>query len=278
MPTLWRKGNFCASCPSNVRNKSLRSLFTTIFVLFSCSSPVFSGPKEEKLYEQCLKPTVCIHAPLEQSAGSAFIVRSEKIGGKYRNVAITAKHCTTFSSYVVRVPVYDRSGRVLEYKIYPTFVYAGDEKKDLAVVLFESDEKMSCAELALDYPIEFGMSVFHIGFGLGDDARLDEGKVTGVNTTIPAAFDGLIRTNVYTIFGDSGGPLFNKQNKVIGVAHGLRLFKGLVLSHHSYYTPISWLKTWDSSINNGISFVYNKQAKQPVMAYAMLKLQQYEMK
>lgn len=253
----------------------MKLFLSTLFVLLF-ASVVFSGPKEEKLREQCLKPTVCLYSVKEHSVGTAFIVRSEKIGNKYHNVLVTANHCAIYDKYLVRVPSYNSRGLLLGYKEYPTYVHSGDEEKDLAIVLFESEEKMPTVQLDIDCDLEFGMKVFHIGFGLGDEARLDDGKITNLGTTTPPSLKDFIRTNVYTIFGDSGGPLFNEKNKVIGVAHGIRLAKGLIMPQHSYYAPISWLKTWDIETNNSITFVYNRKAKLPVMAYTVLRLQQYE--
>jgi S1-C subfamily serine protease len=101
---------------------------------------------------------------------------------------------------------------------------------------------------------------------LGDDARLDEGKITGVHSKVPVGFDGYIRTNIYTTFGDSGGPLFNKKNEVVGVTHAVRGRQGTPYFNHSYFSPISWVKTWDDSTNHLISFVYKPSEKLPTLA------------
>jgi S1-C subfamily serine protease len=247
--------------------------FFFLLTFFLSSSVVFSQSPEEKLYEQCLQPTIRLIAPKERSVGTAFVVRSELHGNVYRNAAITAAHCTTCSKYFVNIPSYDSKGKLLKYITVPAFIYAMEQDDDLAIVLFETEDKLATTEWDFSHSLKYGEKVFHFGFGLGDDARLDDGKVTAVSSR---NYKNKIRTNVYTVGGDSGGPLFNQNNKVIGICQSVRCDAGILYHNISFYTPVQCLKSWDELTNNAFSFVYNSKAKMPRMAFIMLSLDQYE--
>jgi S1-C subfamily serine protease len=250
------------------------------FLLLLSTSPVFSGDAPEKLLRQTLKPVVKL-VDNEGGHGTAFVVRSELVGEKYRNVAITCQHITAESSeFSVYVMSYDKNGKLMGFTRYPATVYAHSQEKDLAVVLFESKDRLEVAKLALfSYQLKFGEPVKRVGFAMADDPCFDDGKITGVYTRTPAMNKGLIRTSCCILPGDSGGPLFNKHNEVIGVAVRYRVppapFAPPIFSR-SYYVPMSWFKTWDDGLNNALGFVYNRKEKMPVMAFATLRLKYYE--
>ena len=105
----------------------MRLIYLSFFVFVLFVSPVFSGPEEEKLRRECLKPTVCIWSPSGNTAGTAFVVRSERVGNKYHNVAITANHCMTCDEYLINVPFYGDRGELLSQKDYLAYLYAGRE-------------------------------------------------------------------------------------------------------------------------------------------------------
>lgn len=251
--------------------------FTFSFVLLlSLASPVFSGGNSEKLVSECFSPTIMVMG--QGRYGSGFVVRSELVGEKYRNAAVTCWHITEGEQvFFVRVMKYDSYGKLMGYTRYPATLYAKSEDKDLVVLLFESTDKIPVAKLApFDCKLRLNEFVRKIGFAMADDPCMDEGRITSVFTRSPENLKGFIRANTEIIPGDSGGPLFNKRNQVIGVSVIFRISGFEAIRNRSYYVPMSWFKTWDDGLNNALAFVYNRQEKMPVMAFTTLRLKYYE--
>lgn len=253
----------------------IKSFFASILLLACLSPTISSDQPDEKLLKQCYYPTVMISTAF--SNGSAFVVRSDRVGDKYHNVAITCAHCVQHKGeYSISVGVYDES-ELVEYKVYPAHIYAANSDSDIAVVLFESDNSVPVAEMDFTTKYHISTKIFKFGFGMGDDCRLDRGEITSVNVHRPDVFAGHVRHNAYTIMGDSGGPVFLEKNyKVIAITRGIRSLRTQVLPHHAYAVPIDDLKTWGDEVNNALKFVYNRNRKMPVMPFRIIYLEQYQ--
>jgi S1-C subfamily serine protease len=252
--------------------------FLALILLLSFAAPVFSGGEPEKVVSQCLKPSVLVYTPEDQGYGTAFVVRSELVGNKYRNVAVSCYH-NIEDNNVIKIVVmnYDKNGKLLGHTKVTGIEYLSEKKEDLTVLLFETTEKCEVVKLApFDYQPKFGEWVKKIGFGLGDDATLEDGKITGVYSRQPTVFTGMIRTNMNIVPGDSGGPLFTSKNEVIGVNNSMRSMGPHLYHNRSYFTPMSKFKTWDDKVNNALAFVYNRKEKMPVMAFSIMRMSQYE--
>jgi len=267
-------------------------------VLLLLPLSLFSVEPDKKLHNMSLYPTVklsytkincncdeCKKSP-GQTVASGFIVNSSPYNGnllskKYINSVVTAAHnvenvTTTISLYVAN---YDNWSTLKNFDTYEATVYATNNKMDLAVLVFVSDVKMPCAEMDTQSKPFFGSDVFKIGYGLGDDVRIDYGNITSVSTKQPENLKGFIRSNCYTIFGDSGGPLFYKDGyKVLGVTSSIRGSNTMFLNSQSYFTPISWIKTWDEELEGHISFIYKNNSTIPQTLVYNLWLRDFDVK
>lgn len=229
---------------------------------------------DEKLHIQCIYPTVSI-TDGKGSGGSGFIVRSTKIGYYWHNTILSAAHILNEDVSDVQVAEYQNWSEIQKYKKYDIVVYATDLNRDLGIAYFISDHQMPVVELCFDATVYINTEVFHCGYALLDDVRIDYGQVT--QPKITRTFPGMIRTNCFTFMGDSGGPLFLKSNyKAIAVCSGIRSHMNVILSNVSYYRPISELKTWDVEINNALESVYTESAALPILPFVKLKLKDYE--
>jgi hypothetical protein len=244
--------------------------------------PRRANEPDKKLHHKCLYPTVKITNTDGDSGGSGVIVRSSKVGNEWHNILITASHAVECNACEpenlwVHVPVYEEWSTVKEYKKYRLGCYAHNKDLDISIGMFISDEKMPTAELCFDAKLYMNTEVFHVGYGLLDDARIDYGQITSPKATSPPFFKGFIRTNAYTFMGDSGGPLFLKGNyKLIGICHGIRTYRHMLLPNISYYSPITGLKTWDAEQNNAFESVYNEKVAMPVIPFVRLRTKTYE--
>lgn len=234
---------------------------------------------DEKLHKQCIYPTVKI-TDGNNSGGSGVIVRSTKIFDKWCNTVVVAAHVVESEDVLeVHVTEYQNWSEIKDYKKHNMMVYAKDVTRDLAVGYFTSDKKMPVAKICFDSNLYINTEVFHCGCALLDDVRIDSGQVTQPKTFLPKSNHGLIRTNCFSFYGDSGGPLFLKDNyEVIGICVGIRSYQDTLLSNISYYRPISDLKTWDAELNNALESVYTESADLPFLPLVKLKLKEYEYK
>lgn len=254
-------------------------------------SIVFSGEPDEKLHRECLYPTVGIaaegdqyqnrYAPPGGATGTGFIVRSEEIkkksGTHYHNVVITCEHVVKGKNKVkIRLPLYKDWSTFLGWKDYPATVFRANVKCDIALLLFSSDKKMPVAEMDMEDKLYIGNDLFHIGAGLADQPRIDYGKVTSVNAKIRGVMtlDGY-RVNCFMVPGDSGGPLFNPKNKVIGLAQALRSIPGpfsrQLLGNFGFSIPINRLKQLDA-----VEFSWDHKKDVPMLPFLFLHAKEYE--
>jgi len=259
---------------------------------------VFSAEPDKKLHQNSLYPTVKIsynknncdcddckkNSP--QAIATGFVVKSVKIKektleNKFLNVVVTAAHTVenTPNNLTTHVGNYSNWSSLEKFDSYSTMLYGINQNKDLAVIVFTSDKILPIVEIDFDSKLYFGTDIFKIGYGLGDDVRLDFGQITAIETKSPTKLQGYLRTNAYTIFGDSGGPLFSKENyKVIGVTSSIRGSENIFLHKQSYFSPIIWLKNWDDESKGSLSFIYKEDKKIPETLIFQLWLREFDIK
>ena len=236
------------------------------------------GEPDETLHKKCLYPTVRVHQVGVPAGGSGVIIRSEKIGEEYHNVAITCAHVTEDCSKGVEVDlfIYENWSKIAEVVTYKCKIYHAHEDKDLSILLFTSDRQLPVADLGMDEKLYIGNDIIKIGCGLGDEPRLDFGKITSVFAKNDFAKGmKLYRTNAMTIYGDSGGPVFH-NNRVIGFAQAIRIMRGLPIFHMAFIIPADRIKLLDTEANHTLGFIYNSDKKLPVLPFSILKLEGYE--
>lgn len=258
----------------------MKKLIATFFIFTFFITTVYAQKEPENLYISCLHPTVCIVDMKNETGGSGFIVRSTKYGNKYRNSLITAEHTVESNGpFFVKIFKYKAQAEIESDKTYPLFMYALEPKNDMAIGVFESDEKMPTVKINFDHKTFMGSNIFHIGFGMMDDARIDYGQITQIKTLNPSIFKGLIRTNAYSMIGDSGGPLFqNDDLKVIGICRAIRKHKDQLMNHQSYFTDIKMLKNWNDELDNGLEPIYTEKRDLPKLPFVKMDLQKYKYK
>lgn len=234
-------------------------------------------------YQKCLYPTVKLtykqkNEEKKGGVASGFIVRSERSGEYYKNIVITAAHIVESlnGELNVLVPKFDEQLKLKNFESHVGQIYAKNSANDLAVVLFVSQEKQPEALLDFDANLYISSKIFKIGYGLGDDIRYESGEINSTHIREPKVFEGMYRFSSYTIFGDSGGPVFNrKNNKVIGVTIAIRAMENQFLTHHAYACPVPKIKEWDEKINGNITFCYDKNKKIPVLPFVQLMWREY---
>jgi serine protease Do len=141
--------------------------------------------------------------PKAQAVGTGFIVDPSGIIVTNYHVAGKADSITVTLS----------DGRKL-----PAKLLGGDEKTDLAVLKVESDKPLPAVQFGDASKVRVGQAVMAVGnpFGLG--GTVTTGIVSARGRDIQSGpFDDYIQTDAAINRGNSGGPLFDMDGKVIGI-------------------------------------------------------------
>lgn len=233
-----------------------------------------SNAIDKKLHKRCIYPTVMITG--NYAGGSGVIVRSTQVNDKWHNTIVSAAHVVINDDLLcVQIAEYKNWSEIKSYKKYNLVIYAVDVGRDLAVAYFVSDEEMPVAKFCFNPKLYINTKVFHCGYALFDDVKIDYGRVT--QPKVINVFPGMIRTNCFTLFGDSGGPLFLEDNyKLIGICCGIRSHSNKDIFNMSYYRSISDLKVWDLELNKALESVYTESVDLPLLPFVKLKLKDYQ--
>ena len=238
-----------------------------------------AGEPDKDLHNKCIYPTVMLTGtnPHYTGTGTGVIVKSKKRGKGYINYVFTCAHVLTKTpaqiiesdeevkegeepippkvvpakyEYVVKVAVYEDWSLIKEIKSYPCHVIhvENGSSKDIALVTFQTDKKMPCAEISLNPKLYIGNKICRVGCGLQEPFRVDFGMITSLNSSTgrPIVYTrNLYRTSIMTMPGDSGGPVYH-ENKLFAIA---QLIRGMTTQagpfetkvpvfHMSYVIPI----------------------------------------
>jgi serine protease Do len=141
--------------------------------------------------------------PKAQAVGTGFIVDPSGLIVTNNHVAGKADSITVTLS----------DGRKMKAKLLGT-----DEKTDLAVLKVESDKPLPSVQFGDASKVKVGQPVMAVGnpFGLG--GTVTTGIVSARGRDIQSGpFDDYIQTDAAINRGNSGGPLFDMDGKVIGI-------------------------------------------------------------
>lgn len=250
----------------------------SFLLLFFCTSLINAGEVDKNLHTQCLYPTIYVGRADKSGFGSGVIVRSEERNDDegYENVFLSCAHLVddNIQDYEVKQYIYEDWSTLKETKTYPAHFYAHNHDMDISIGVFYSKEKMPIAKLNFDPKLFIGNEVFRIGCGLGDDPRLDYGKMSWYKKT---GSTPRIRTSVMTVPGDSGSPLFH-ENEVIGIMVAIRTYRNLPVFNISYAVPLDQFRQWSKSKNNALDFAWVSDKEMPRLPFYFLQFKEYEVK
>lgn len=256
--------------------RKLIPVLILLFYTFVFLTKINGGEVDKRLHQECLYPTIYVGRADQSGYGSGVITRSEKVNDNlYKNIFITCAHLVDDNNidYEVKQYIYEDWSQVKEIKSYPAVFCAVNHDQDVAIGVFFSDKPMPTAKLDFDPKLFIGNEVFRIGCGLGDDPRLDYGRLTAYKKTLKPTF----RTSVMTVPGDSGSPLFHEY-KVIGITVSIRSFRNLPVFAISYAVPLERFRQWDKANNNNLNFAWDTTNKLPEMQFRYLQFKNYEIK
>ena len=150
--------------------------------------------------EDAVKKVVTVATDV--SAGSGFAVGSD-------GYILTNQHVVADST-VIQVQTYDN-------EVYVAELIGADATADIAILRISRE--MEGFELADSDNVVVGQKVIAIGNPLGLSYTVTEGIVSAVDREGPNGLRDYIQTDVTLNPGNSGGPLIDRDGKVIGVAN-----------------------------------------------------------
>ncbi len=143
-----------------------------------------------------------------EGLGSGIIVR--KTGKTF--FVLTNQHVAGTST--------DITVRLFDSREFPGKLIGGDERKDIALVSFESDDAtIPVAKLGDSDSVHPGDIVFAVGSPLGYVSSISQGIISAVGRSggPNGSINDFIQTDAAINQGNSGGPLVNIYGEVIGI-------------------------------------------------------------
>ena len=134
--------------------------------------------------------------------GSGFIISSD-------GFVVTNNHVIENADQI-EIEFFD--GRFLEAKVVGT-----DPKTDIALLKVETKEELKFAVFGNSNEAKVGDWVLAIGNPLGQGFSVSAGIISARGRALSGSYDDFIQTDAAINRGNSGGPLFNMDGKVIGV-------------------------------------------------------------
>jgi S1-C subfamily serine protease len=175
-------------------NSQIGSLDSELVKLKASASTDFSG-----IIEDAIKSVVTIKTDTGQASGFFIAENGYVITNEHVIDGITAAVIVTYDG-----------------KTHSVTLIGKDVNMDIALLKIES-ASYSELPLANSNGVQVGEKVIAIGNPLGLQFSVSEGIVSAIHRTGDNKLDAYIQTDASLNPGNSGGPLINKEGKVIGI-------------------------------------------------------------
>jgi hypothetical protein len=242
-----------------LRTITICFLTTVVFAAFG----KYFNSIDEDLHTDCLYPTILI-CDEYGGHGSGVIIRSDKVGDKYLNVALTCAHVVSKPSDLRAYITNYKDWSAVDYRCsYPSFVYHWNSEDDIAVIFFLSECKPYVANIDLRDTVYTGNEIVGVGCSALDYPRLDKGYINGIGSDY--------RASITTVPGDSGGPVYY-QNRLIGIKKAVRSMGDYIVPGITFVSPTYRIKGWGDEF----AFLYKKSAPLPTLPVMVLNAQKIQ--
>ncbi|TAJ42096.1 MAG: DegQ family serine endoprotease [Reyranella sp.] len=176
-----------------------------------------SGPQDKQMEEFMKRFAERFGQPGQPGKPQGKQRPSEKAQGVGTGFIVDAKG-TVVTNYHVVAKADSITVTMADGTKLPAKLMGGDEKTDLAVLKVESDKPLPFVTFGDASKVRVGQAVMAVGnpFGLG--GTVTTGIVSARGRDIQSGpFDDYIQTDAAINRGNSGGPLFDMDGKVIGI-------------------------------------------------------------
>ena len=156
------------------------------------------GSPFEEMFKDYQRPT----ERKASSLGSGFIISDD-------GIVVTNNHVIENADQI-KVEMFD--GNILSAE-----VIGSDPKTDIAILKIDSNEIMPFVDFGDSNTLRVGDWVIAIGNPFGQGFSVSAGIVSARGRELNGRYDDYIQTDAAINRGNSGGPLFNTDGKVVGV-------------------------------------------------------------
>ncbi len=159
-------------------------------------------------------PTDAQMASAASSAGAANDISKSFVGSGF----IIDPSGLIVTNYHVVDGAYEISVTLSDGTVLPGKLLHASRIADLAIVQVQADHKLTPVEWGDSTKLRVGDEVFAIGNPLGIGMSVSGGIVSGLNRDVQdLPYDDYIQTDAAINHGNSGGPLFDMEGRVVGV-------------------------------------------------------------
>ncbi len=189
----------------------------SVILVFVISLISFASSQQLENY---FNSVIMIQSADKSATGTGFVIQSREIEKNlYFNTILSAEHIFVKPMYANTLKNSDGFIAVDESRALQIIHKNSDT--DFAIACFLSEKKIPVLDLDFENYPKLRTKAYSIGCGLGIPLRFSEGIVTAL-TNSKEDYQHII-TNVYTLPGDSGCPLFI-DNKVVGIVSSIKTF------------------------------------------------------
>ena len=179
----------------NVVQAQLPNIASPFDFFFGPGSPN-GQPREQQFRQEGLGSGVLV----KRAAESVYVLTNNHVVGEAEEITVKLADGRSFTAKLVGT----------------------DPKKDLALVMFTTDQSVPLAELGDSDALEVGNWVLAVGSPLGFHSTVTEGIVSAIGRkSLPgsaiASFTDYIQTDAAINRGNSGGALVDIQGRVVGI-------------------------------------------------------------
>ena len=179
----------------NVVQAQLPNIASPFEFFFAPGSPN-NQPKTQELRQEGLGSGVMV----KRAGDSVYVLTNNHVVGEAEEITVKLADGRSFTAKLVGT----------------------DPKKDLALVMFTTDQSVPLAELGDSDTLEVGDWVLAVGSPLGFHSTVTEGIVSAIGReSLPgsavASFTDYIQTDAAINQGNSGGALVDIQGRVVGI-------------------------------------------------------------
>lgn len=169
-------------------------------------------PNDSVVQLSAQKPEADEKNPIEKTIKSTFTIKGEKnIGTGFfispDGYAITCKHVIEVNGIHTAI--------LYNQEEYPIGVISKSSRYDLALILVTTHKRVPYLKFRDPLTMEAGDRVYAVGSSAGLQSTITDGLFTGVRKQMPSEIRA-VQFSAPVNPGNSGGPLIDKNGKVIG--------------------------------------------------------------
>lgn len=201
---------------------SVRNFLAAGLAVLSSTFPAFAQNSFAPLVERVIPSVVNISTELEKTADSPEVA-NDLLFSTDERVALGSGFVISEDGYIAtNYHVIEKASKIsvitADGAVYEAVLVGSDVKTDIALVKIETKEKLQPVEFGDSDNIRVGDWILAVGnpFGLG--SSVTAGIVSAKSRDIAnGPYDDYIQTDASINQGNSGGPMFDMEGKVVGI-------------------------------------------------------------